>query len=109
MRLKILFVVLLIVSYEICAKDIYLSQRKGEYVDKAGRKVIIDAFGYGIFEEKGIQSLKFDIGTLRSVETNYKVIINHDGRIYYNTFLIFTSEDECMLIFNYYLKYYFRK
>ena len=92
------------------AKKLFLFvKRSGEYYDNFGRKLTIDNFGYGIFEEKGIKSESFKIGQPRSVETNYKFTMIFGGRYYANTHLYFTGKNNCILIINGYLKYYFEK
>ena len=87
----------------------FLTKRSGEYYDNFGRKLTIDNFGYGIFEEKGIKSESFKIGQPRSVETNYKFTMIFGGRYYANTYLYFTDKNNCILVINGYLKYYFEK
>ena len=54
-------------------------------------------------------SESFKIGQPRSVETNYKFTMIFGGRYYANTYLYFTDKNNCILIINGYLKYYFEK
>ena len=56
-----------------------------------------------------IKSASFKIGQPRSVETNYKFTMIFGGRYYANTYLYFTDKNNCILIINGYLKYYFEK
>lgn len=108
-KFKIILLFFLIYFQILYSNDIFLSKRSGEYYDNFGRKLIIDNFGYGIFEEKGIKSESFKIGQHRSVETNYKFTMIFGGRYYANTYLYFTDKNNCILIINGYLKYYFEK
>ena len=108
-KFKIILLFFLIYFQILYSNDIFLSKRSGEYYDNFGRKLTIDNFGYGIFEEKGIKSESFKIGQHRSVETNYKFTMIFGGRYYANTYLYFTDKNNCIFIINGYLKYYFNK
>ena len=81
-KFKIIFSLFFLIYFQILySSNIFLSKRSGEYYDNFGRKLTIDNFGYGIFEEKGIKSESFKIGQPRSVETTYteyiKIILDN--------------------------------
>ena len=106
---KILVVIIIFSS--ILNAQIPLSKRYGEYYDKAGRKLTIDKYGYGVFEEKGIKSERFQIGKpySNSEETNYRFTLNIGGVPTVGHYLYFIDKDNCVLVRNGYIKYYFLK
>lgn len=89
-KFKIIFSLFFLIYFQtLYSSDIFLSKRSGEYYDNFGRKLTIDKFGYGIFEEKGIKSESFKIGQPRSVETTYKFTMIFGGRYYAEHIFIF--------------------
>lgn len=107
--IKILVVIIIFSS--ILNAEIPLSKRYGEYYDKAGRKLTIDKYGYGVFEDKGIKSERFQIGKSysNSEETNYRFTLIIRGAAYANNYLYFIDKENCVLVRNGYIKYYFSK
>lgn len=103
-----ILVVIIIFSLVLNAQ-IPLSERYGEYYDKGGRKLTIDKYGYGVFEEKGVKSKRFQIGKSYSEETNYRVTINIRGVPYVGNYLYFIDKENCILVRNGYGKHYFLK
>lgn len=107
---KVIRMLIVVISFSIVLNaQIPLSERYGEYYDKGGRKLTIDKYGYGVFEEKGIKSKRFQIGKSYSEETNYRVTINIRGVPYVGNYLYFIDKENCILVRNGYGKHYFLK
>ena len=106
---KVIRMLIVVISFSIVLNaEMRLSERYGEYYDKAGRKLTIDRHGYGVFEDKGVKSRVFQIGKSYSQETDYSFKMYRRGS-YKKASLIFTDKYSCIFILNGYVKYTLKK
>ena len=95
---KIISILIMMISFSIVLNaQIPLSKRYGEYYDSLGRKLTIDYYGYGVFEDKYGKSLVFQIGDQDSKETNYSFKMYRLGSVT-DISLIFTDKYSCIFI-----------
>ena len=93
---KILVVTIIFSS--ILNAQIPLSKRYGEYYGlSSGRKLTIDHYGNGVFEDKHGKSQVFKIGDSDSKETNYSFKMYRLGSVT-DISLIFTDKYSCIFI-----------
>ena len=104
--IKILVVIIIFSS--ILNAQIPLSKRYGEYYDSLGRKLTIDYYGYGVFEDKYGKSLVFQIGDQDSKETNYSFKMYRLGSVT-DISLIFTDKYSCIFMISRHIRYSLKK
>ena len=106
---KVIKILIMMISFSIVLNaEMRLSERYGEYYDKAGRKLTIDRYGYGVFEDKHGKSLVFQIGTQDSKETNYSFKMYRRGSET-DISLIFTDKYSCIFMISRHIRYSLKK